>query len=481
MRREKEGNRGCEHLRDWERGRDDGGGGCERETAEGGVREVDRERHGGSFDGVHVLRIEVEGETLRVRARRGRDVDLKNDLLLEQVALGAVVVRVAALRLVALQTELALDGKANLALSVRLEGVLPKHPVRVANQQLHDSQQHALHLLISPSNNPHVVRPPVATLARIAVPLRLVLLHGRRRLAVRSLPPLQHVPDVILEELVEVRGGVATDAVDEGVQPEGVTVLRQELVLQLDENAERVVDGVGFEELREGDLPHLQAGTSQLRRELGLARDGLRGVESLVTHAVEQVRHQRQHAVEKRHVAQPLYVKGGARRHLSLEEALQVERRHFEGAEVRQIQRQQREEAVEIEEVVRRLLHLVLLAHELAVREGQRSYSHDGVELELENDGRGVQSDVWRWRRLLAVVYGKTSDESGSEQRRSDLDEEVRQVQVPVEGELLLPALRVVLVDARQLGQDLVKRVRRGKHAGLEKGVEEECGLLLYC
>lgn len=96
------------------------------------------------------------------------------------------------------------------------------------------------------------------------------------------------------------------------------------------------------------------------------------------------------------------------------------------------------------------------------------------VELELQDDGRGVQPDVRRGRLQLAVVDGEAACEGEGTNAPSDLDQQVGEVEVPVEGELLAPALRVGLVDRRQLCQDMAERVCWRKRPRLEKGLEEE-------
>lgn len=406
-------------------------------------------------------------------------MDLHRQLLLEDVALAAVVI--ARLRLtyrlcrhlVASHAQLRRGAEPHLLLAVRLERVLREHPVGARLQQVQQAQEHLLHLPLTPPPHAYQMRAPVAALAREQERL-LRLLRGRGRCAVRALAPLQHVLGVEAQEQEQVPRGVATDAVGQRVDPEGVAVLRQELALQRRQHLQGVVDGVGAEKGRERGLPHVQTGAAQLCGELGLAGHRLGGVETVVVHAVEQVGGQRQHAVEKGHLVHALRISASSLADLSLEEAAQVERGSLQRGEVREVEREEREEAVHVQQVEGGLLRLVLLVHELGVRRGRGRHRQQRVELELQDDGRGVQPDVRRGRLQLAVVDGEAAREGEGTNTPGDLDQKVGEVQVPVEGELLAPALRVGLVDRRQLRQDLVERVCWRKRPRLEKGLEEE-------
>ena len=97
--------------------------------------------------------------------------------------------------------------------------------------------------------------------------------------------------------------------------------------------------------------------------------------------------------------------------------------------------------------------------HQLRVRWVPSSYGNECVELELQHDGRGVQADVGRGRLQPAVVHGETVYERERTTKPGDFDKQIGEVEVPVEGELLPPALRVRLVDRHQLCQDLAKGV----------------------
>lgn len=78
------------------------------------------------------------------------------------------------------------------------------------------------------------------------------------------------------------------------------------------------------------------------------------------------------------------------------------------------------------------------------------------------------------------MVDGEAACEGRRRSPPGDLDQQVGEVEVPVEGELLAPALRVGLVDRRQLCQDLAERVCWRKRPRLEKGLEEEGRFRFY-
>lgn len=343
MRVEVWGNGGDEEASDALRGGDGTGGSGERQREWRRGEEIERERRERVVHGVQILRVEVKRQTLRVSRRAGTHVDLHRQLLLEDVALATVVI--ARLRLtrrlcrylVAPHAQLRRGAEPHLLLAVRLERVLREHPVGARLQQVQQAQEQLLQLPLTPPIHAYQVRAPVAALAREQERL-LRLLRGRGRRAVSALAPLQHVFGVEAQEQEEVPRGVATDAVDESVDPEGVTVLRQELALQRRQHLQCVVDGVGAEEGRERGLPHVQAGTAQLRGEFGLAGHRLGGIEAIVVHAVQQVGGERQHAVEESHPVQALRIIALSLADLSLEEAAQVERGGLQRGEVGEVE-----------------------------------------------------------------------------------------------------------------------------------------------
>lgn len=85
-------NRGDEKASRGLRGDDGGRAGGEGERKRSGREEVEREWREGVMDGEQVLRVEVKGETLRVKKEVDMHVNLHGELLLEDVALTAVVV-----------------------------------------------------------------------------------------------------------------------------------------------------------------------------------------------------------------------------------------------------------------------------------------------------------------------------------------------------------------------------------------------------
>ena len=110
---------------------------------------------------------------------------------------------------------------------------------------------------------------------------------------------MERVLPVVAEKVGEMAGKIGGDAVDERVEPGGINVASNEVVLRVrrglrsdfeqTELLEDVEDGVGLEEEREGDLPDLQTGAAQLRGEFGGAGAGFGGVEAAAYFAVEEV------------------------------------------------------------------------------------------------------------------------------------------------------------------------------------------------
>ena len=221
---------------------------------------------------------------------------------------------------------------------------------------------------------------------------------------------------VVAEKRGEASREEGADAVDEGVEPGGVDVSANEVglegsdgtkakYLEREELLEDVDDGVGLEEEREGGLPELEAGAAQLGGEFGGAGAGLGGVEAGAQLAVEQRGGQREQLPEEGQRGLLLPAQKGRQRDGAQRQRGKLGKR----------QREQREEAVHVDQIVGRAVARVLLPHQLRVTGKRGNHGEQRVELELEHQGRGRHADVAGGGLLLGVVEGETRVLRGAE------------------------------------------------------------------